>query len=101
MASADRPTALVVPTSGRTSAVEESASAKPSAMDPLPLWPNRWSAPPISTAETISSAAQTPKTSRRIVHNRGKLSSSPIEKSRRMIPNSANGAIASGFEIVR
>ena len=35
IASAERPTGLVVPTSGSTSAVEESASARPSATEPL------------------------------------------------------------------
>ncbi len=39
IASAERPTGLVVPTSGRTSAVDDSAKARPSATEPLQLWP--------------------------------------------------------------
>jgi hypothetical protein len=41
MASAERPTGLVVPTSGMTRAVDERASASPSAIDPLQLCPSK------------------------------------------------------------
>jgi hypothetical protein len=55
---------------------------------------------PISKRADDSSAAPTPNTSRRIVHSRRNDSSSPIEKSSRTIPNSANGSIACGLEMV-
>ena len=54
----------------------------------------------MSSAEPISSAAPTPNTSRRIAHSRRNDSSSPIENSSRMMPNSANGSIASGLVMV-
>jgi hypothetical protein len=100
IASADRPTGLVVPTSGRTRAVEERARARPRPIAPPQPWPIRWRATPMIRAETVNSAAPTPNTSRRIPHSRRNDSSSPIEKSSRMIPNSANGWIASGLEMV-
>jgi hypothetical protein len=100
MASAERPTGLVVPTKGRTSAVDERARARPSATDPLMLWPIMLSAKPISSAQSRSCAAPTPKTSRRIVHRRRKESSRPIANSRRTMPNSAKGLTASGLEMV-
>ena len=101
MANAPRPTALVVPTSGSTSAVEDSASASPSPIEPAQFCPSRWSPAPISNAEPISSAAPVPNTSCRIAHNRRNDSSSPIENSSRMIPNSASGSIAWGLVIVK
>ena len=54
-------------------------------------------AEPDHSADKISSAAPTPKTSRRILQSRRKRSSSPTEKSSRMIPNSAKGSIACGI----
>ena len=100
IASAARPTGLVVPTKGSTRAVDDKASASPSPTAPAQPWPIRCKASPMTKAETISSAAPTPNTSRRIVHSLRNDSSSPIEKSSRMMPNSANGSIASGFEMV-
>ncbi len=101
MASAARPTGLVVPAIGSTSAVDDMASAKPSATALCAGWPITSRAPPIRTAPPSSSAAPIPKTSFRIATRRLKLSSSPMAKSRRMIPSSANGSIACGLEIVK
>ena len=58
------------------------------------------SATAISSADRITSAAPMPKTSRRMPHRRRSDSSRPIENSSRMMPNSANGSIASRFEMV-
>ena len=85
---------------GCTKAVEDMASASPSTIAAGRLLPIRISAPPISNAPKPSSAAPIPNTWRRIVTNRLKLSSSPIANSSRMIPNSANGAIAAGSVMV-
>ena len=95
-----RPTGLTVPAIGSTSAVEESASARPMPIAPVQPWPIRCSATPISSAEPISSAAPSPNTARRIDHSRLNDSSSPIENSSRTMPNSANGSIACGSVIV-
>lgn len=95
-----RPTGLVVPTIGSTRAVEERASAKPRPIAPAQPWPRIWRPIAISPAATVSSAAPRPKTSRRMLHNRRRDSSSPIEKSSRMMPSSANGAIEAGSVIV-
>ena len=100
MPSAARPTALCVPTSGSTIAVDESASANPSPIDPGMPWPMRCSPTPMITAAPTSSAAPTPNTIRRIDHKRRNDSSRPIENSNRTMPSSAKGATASGFEIV-
>ncbi len=77
---------------GRTSAVEERVRARPTATAP----PGREARSgrayrPGASADSSSSAAPRPKTARRIAHRRRKDSSSPIAKSSRMIPNSANG----------
>ena len=45
IANAARPTGLWVPTIGSTSAVEDSASARPSAIAPVQLWPVDVAAP--------------------------------------------------------
>ena len=100
IASAARPTGLVVPAIGSTSAVEDSASASPSPSAPDQYCPIIAITSAISAALPISSIAPSPNTSRRIAHNRSNDSSSPIENSSRMIPNSANGAIASGSVMV-
>jgi hypothetical protein len=96
---ASRPTLLEIPAIGRTSAVDDRASASPSPSAASLLLPSATRPPAIRTAETISSAAPKPITRRRMPHSRRKESSNPIEKSRRMIPSSANGPIASGSVI--
>ena len=101
IANAPRPTAPVVPASGNTSAVEDSASASPSPIAPGQSCPSTCSPTPMITADPSSSAAPVPNTWLRIVHSRRKLSSSPMVNSSRMIPNSANGSIASRFEMVK
>ena len=101
MAKAPRPTAPVVPTSGSTKAVEDSASASPSPIAPAQFCPSRCSPAPISSPEPSNSAAPVPNTNRRIDHKRRNDSSSPIENSSRTMPNSANGSIACGSVIVK
>jgi hypothetical protein len=64
------------------------------------LWPIATSANPMIAADISSSAAPTPNTSRRMFHNRLNDSSRPIENNSRMMPSSAKGAMALGFEIV-
>lgn len=101
IANAPRPTGLVVPTSGSTSAVDDSASARPSPAAPAQSCPSRCTAIAISTADPISSAGPVPNTCARIAHSRLNDSSSPIENSSRMMPNSANGSIECGLDMVR
>ena len=98
--SAARPTGLVVPAIGSTIAVEEKASAKPSAIAPVQYWPIIARKIASSVPITSNSSAPSPNTSRRICHSRLKLSSSPMVNSSRMMPNSAKGSSASGSEIV-
>ena len=99
IANAARPTALVVPAIGITSAVDDIASARPStAAAAMPL-PVATSPAPISTAPPSNSAAPTPNTCLRIAHSRLKLSSRPIANSNRIIPKSANGAMPAGSVI--
>ena len=66
------PTADCVPTSGRTIAVEDSASARPSPIEPGIPCPIRCRPPPMIAAQPRSSAAPTPNTIRRIDHSRRK-----------------------------
>ncbi|MDG5972204.1 hypothetical protein JAGODDHD_02967 [Sphingomonas paucimobilis] len=101
MAKAPRPTGLVVPTKGSTSAVEERVSASPSPIAPANPWPIKCNAPPIRIAEPSNSAAPVPNTSLRIAQSLRKESSNPMENSNNMMPNSAKGSIDSGLEIVR
>ncbi len=54
----------------------------------------------MSAALPSNSVAPTPNTCARMLHNRRKLSSSPMEKSNNMTPNSANGSIAARLEMV-
>jgi hypothetical protein len=90
----------LVPVSGSTSAVEESASASPSAAAACQVAPSSESPPPISAATIRSSAEPMPNTCRRIAQRRRKDRCRPIVNSSRMIPTSAIGSIAAGFEIV-
>ena len=55
----------------------------------------------MSAALPSNSVAPTPNTWARMLHNRRKLSSRPMEKSNNMTPSSANGSIAWGREMVR
>ena len=96
IASAERPTGLCVPTKGITIAVEDSASARPSATEPDALCPMAKTPPPIISAQPASSAAPTPNTSRRIESKRRNDSSSPTENSSRTIPSSAKGSMPLG-----
>ena len=98
--SAARPTGECVPAIGKTIAVEEKASAKPSASAPVQYWPIIDSAIASDVPITRSSIAPSPNTSLRICHRRLKLSSSPMVNSSRMMPNSANGSSASGSDMV-
>ena len=100
MPSAALPTGVLVPDIGRTSAVEDRASARPRPKAPIGFWPRATSAPAISNPQPISSAAPTPNTVPRICHKRFIESSRPIEKSSRTMPNSAKGSIASRSEMV-
>ena len=54
----------------------------------------------IIAAAPSNCAAPSPNTSLRIVHSRPNDSSSPIENSSRTMPNSANGSIPCGSEMV-
>ena len=98
--SAARPTGECVPAIGSTMAVDENASAKPSASAPVQNCPIIDRAIASELPITSSSIAPSPKTSLRICHSRLKLSSSPIVNSSRMMPNSAKGSSASGSDIV-
>ena len=93
MANAARPTGELMPAMGRTSAVDDIASATPSAAALPGASPAAHSPPPISSVPSTISAAPIPKIARRIAARRRKLSSMPIEKSKRMMPNSANGSM--------
>ena len=94
------PTGDLVPEIGSTSAVEDKASARPRPSAPLQYWPITISAKAMRAADMVSSSAPSPNTSRRIDHNRLKLSSSPMVNSSRMIPNSAKGSSPCGSVIV-
>jgi hypothetical protein len=74
---ADLPTALVKPTRGSTTAVEDRASASPRPIAPAQLWPIRCNTSAMIAADTSSSAAPTPNTSRRMVHSRRKRQFEP------------------------
>ena len=101
IANAVRPTGLAVPAIGNTSAVEDRASAIPSAIDPVQASPiSRCRPVPRIMPDAISCAAPVPKTNWRIDHRRLNDSSSPIENSSNTMPNSAKGSIACGSEIV-
>ncbi len=100
MANAARPTGLFVPDMGRTRAVEDKAKARPRPSAPAGFCPIRYSTKPMIKPEMVNSAAPTPKTRRRIDQRRLKDSSSPMEKSSKIMPNSANGSIASRSLIV-
>ena len=100
MASAQRPTRPSVPVIWSTIAVDESASASPSASAPVRLSPQASSKAPMSAADSTSSPEPTPNTSRRIAHRRRKLSSSPMEKSSSTMPSSASGAMRSSSLMV-
>ena len=96
MAKAARPTGLLVPAIGSTSAVDDIASAIPSATALPGAVPATHSPPPISSADASSSAAPIPNTILRIEISRLTLSSSPIANSSSTMPRSANGLIPSG-----
>ena len=99
MAKARRPTALDVPAIGMTSAVDDSASAKPKPSAAPLLRPSSISAPAMSNADTNNSAAPKPITRWRMPHNLRNDSSRPMENNSRMMPSSANGPIASASVI--
>ena len=83
-----------------TMAVEESASANPATSATARL-PVIHAAPaPISTAESRTWTEPMPSTRRRIAHSRSSENSSPMRKSRKTTPSSANGATRSGSEKV-
>ena len=98
--SAARPTGDDVPEIGSTMAVEDIASARPSAIAPVQYWPIMASTMAMMLPPSRSSSDPSPKTSRRICHKRRNDSSSPIVKRSRMIPNSAKGSSASGSVMV-
>ena len=100
IASASFPTGLVVPAIGKTSAVDDSVSARPSPIAAAAVSPNNIRASAMSPPAPISSTAPKPNNGRRIAHNRLNDNSSPIENRRRMIPSSAKGAIEEGSVIV-
>ena len=100
MESAARPTAVCVPAIGSTSAVEDSASARPRPSAPVQYWPSIVRNTAIRPALIVSSIRPSPNTSLRIVHSRLNESSSPMVNSSRMMPNSANGASPSGSVMV-
>ena len=100
MANAARPTGELIPAMGSTSAVEDMASAAPSAAALAMGSPATHRPVPISTEPSSSSAAPIPKIVLRIATSRRKLSSMPIANSRRMIPNSANGSMPSRLVMV-
>ncbi len=84
----------------RTSAVDDSASARPSASAAFQLLPRPISTAPISKADPASCIAPSPNTWRRIAHSRANESSSPTENSSSTMPSSAKGSSRSGSDIV-
>ena len=90
------PTGLSTPEIGNTSAVEDSASARPRAAADWIGVPATSRPAAIRTAQPTSSALPTPNTLRPIERNRRKLMWSPAENSSRMMPSSANGSIECG-----
>ena len=99
-AKALRPSGPVVPVIGRTSAVEDSASAIASAAVAGTPTPTASSAAPIAAPDASSCMPPATNTAPRIAQRRRKDSSSPIEKSRSTIPTSAIGSIECGLVIV-
>ena len=90
--SAARPTGDLVPEIGSTIAVEENASAKPSASAAVKLSPLAMPTNSASAAPLIStSSAPSPNTSLRICQRRLNESSSPIANSSSTMPKSAKG----------
>ena len=99
--SAALPTGVVVPEIGSTIAVEENASAKPSASAAV-----KFIAPatPTNSASALplirTSSAPSPNTSLRICHRRLNDNSSPMANNSRTMPKSAKGVSAAGLVIV-
>ena len=102
-ASAVRPTGWVARFSSvstcMTIAVEESASARPTAIAAGTVAPVTTAAPPISTALIPACRPPAPSTARRNAHSRSKESSRPRRNNRNSTPSSAKGSAAAGSAI--